>query len=882
MDIFNNDRLAGLDNADKTWSFSQKGEDMRFELRSGETFISRGDASYRSEVSSNTLMDFNTGYHVSYDFMIEPGEANTAKWVNLVQLHGTPDAGDYGTLAPVLAMQLQGERIRFVTRSDANAITTGRTYDRVQYTDDTDIVRGKYYHIDMDLKLSPTGSGYLTVKIDGETVVNYTGAIGYNDALGPYWKAGIYREDAPETMSTHIRDFHVNGGTLAASSPDQDPFLPWSTVTVPNTDAASALASGTVTRLSDSADSKTFSGSSQKASAGGGDDYVNGGGGADTIDGGAGNDTLVGGSGNGLLSGGAGDDSLSEGSGNDVLVGGAGADTLYAGSGNDIFVFNNASEGGDVIRDFRPGEDVIALSKTGFGVTDETKVVLVAGMGDTETGKPALHFNDADSKLYWDPTGGDTSDAKLLATLSGTTSFNHSSIAWIQDTATPPVSDAPAPVLPSWSTLALPNTDVASALASGTVIQLTDGANSVTFNGSSQKVSAGAGDDYVNGGSGYDTIDGGAGNDTLIGGSGNALLAGGEGDDSLSDGSGNDVLVGGAGADTLYAGSGNDIFVFNNASEGGDVIRDFRPGEDVIALSKAGFGVTDENQVALVASMGDTAVGKPALHFNDADGKLYWDPTGGDTSDAKLLATLNGVTDLHEVSIAWIQDTPAAPPLSDIAPAPEQPAQPVLPTWSTASLPVLDSATAVAGGVTILGASTTRLGDAGGRYDSGSGADSVLGGAGADTINGATGADTLDGGAGDDFLIGGTNNDVLTGGAGNDVLVGDIGGDTLTGGAGSDIFVWNTPALDGDHITDFTHGEDLIAFSKVGFGVADPADVVFVQGTDATEAGKPALHYVESTGKVYWDATGGDFGDAKSLMTLDQHPTLTANDFAWF
>ena len=653
MDIFNNDRLSGLDNADRTWSFSQKGEDMRFELRSGETFTSKSQTSYRSEVSSNTLMNFNTGYHVSYDFMVEQGAANTAKWMNLVQLHGTPDAGDYSTLAPVLAMQLQGERIRFVTRSDANAVTTDRAYDRVQYTDDTDIVRGKWYHIDMDLKLNPTGNGYLTVKIDGETVVKYTGAIGYNDALGPYWKAGIYREDAPETVAMHLKDFHVNGGSLAASSPDQAAFVPWSTRTLPNTDATFSLSSSTATRLTDSAETKTFNGSAQKISAGGGSDYINGGGGGDTIDGGAGNDTLVGGSGNGLLSGGAGNDSLSEGSGNDVLVGGAGADTLYAGSGNDIFVFNNASEGGDLIRDFRPAEDVIALSKAGFGVTDETKVALVAGMGATEVGKAALHFNDNTAKLYWDPTGGDTSDAKLLATLSGTTSFNHSSIAWIQDAPEAALSDA-----------------IAARLTS--------------------------------------------------------------------------------------------------------------------------------------------------------------------------------------------------------------------PEWSTKGLAVLDSATAMSGATTSLGGSATRLGDAGGRYDSGSGADSVLGGAGADTINGATGADTINGGGGNDFLIGGTNNDALTGGAGNDVLVGDIGGDTLTGGAGSDTFVWNTPALDGDHITDFTHGEDLIAFSKAGFGVADPADALFVMGAGATEAGRPAIHYVESTGKVYWDATGGDFGDAKSLMTLDQHPTLTANDFAWF
>lgn len=661
MDIFNNDRLTNLDNSEKAWSFSQQGENLRFELRSGETWSSSKTASesFRSEASSNVLMNFNTGYHVSYDFMIEPGAANTAKWMNLVQLHGSPDAGDSSTLGPVLAMQLQGERIRFVTRSDANATTTARPTDRIQFTDDTDIIRGKYYHVDMDMKLSPSGDGYLTVKIDGETVVKYTGAIGYNDALGPYWKVGIYREDVPETVAMHIQDFHVNGGSLAPSSPDQDPFLPWSTRTLPNADVATALATGTVTKLTDGAESKTYNGSGQKISAGGGSDSINGGGGGDTIDGGAGADTLVGGSGNGLLFGGEGNDSLSEGSGNDVLEGGAGADTMLGGSGNDIFVFNNASEGGDCIRDFKPTEDVIALSKAGFGVADETQVVLVAGMGDTEAGKPALHFQDTTGKLYWDPTGGATDDAKLLVTVGAGGWLAHSSIAWIQD--------APEPT-PSY-------------------------------------------------------------------------------------------------------------------------------------LADATF--------------------------------------------EKVASSLS-------------------------------------PSWSTESLPVLDSAKALAGATTTLSASSTRLGDAGGRYSSGFGADSVLGGAGADTINGASGADTLNGGGGKDFLVGDSNNDALNGGAGDDVLVGGVGGDTLTGGAGSDIFVWSNPTLDGDRITDFTKGEDLIAFSKAGFGVADPATVLFVTGLNATEAGKPAIHYAESTGKVYWDPTGGDTRDAISLVTVDHHPALSANDFAWF
>ncbi|MHC4879012.1 MAG: calcium-binding protein [Planctomycetota bacterium] len=111
---------------------------------------------------------------------------------------------------------------------------------------------------------------------------------------------------------------------------------------------------------------------------------------------------------------------------------------------------------------------------------------------------------------------------------------------------------------------------------------------------------AGSGNDSLDGGDDNDTIYGGIGNDTIEGGSGNDLIMAhneadssndgndfvdaGPGNDTVKGGAGNDTIVGGSGNDTLRGDQGADWFVFYCGSIGSDVIRDFQPGSDRIAL----------------------------------------------------------------------------------------------------------------------------------------------------------------------------------------------------------------------------------------------------------------------------------------------------------
>lgn len=106
------------------------------------------------------------------------------------------------------------------------------------------------------------------------------------------------------------------------------------------------------------------------------------------------------------------------------------------------------------------------------------------------------------------------------------------------------------------------------------------------------------GNDILFGGKGDDVLDGGADNDVLIGGAGKDLLLGGAGDD---------FLAGNAGADTLLGGSGEDTFYFESGF-GRDVVLDFRPGEDVIAIQANinGSGITGADDLVGRISSDDT------------------------------------------------------------------------------------------------------------------------------------------------------------------------------------------------------------------------------------------------------------------------------------
>lgn len=417
MLYFNDDGTYKTHSAGEAWSVTSNDGDFRFEVRAGDEWAK--DGSERSEITFGKTLELNQTYMMSYSFMVEPGAANTADWVNIGQLHGTPDAADSKVLAPIFAVQMDGEKLQIVMRTDANATTTARVADNILYTSTDDIVRGGWYDVQVEIKVDPSGNGVLNVWINGEQVVSYTGAVGYNDAIGPYWKQGVYRSEADETLAVHFKDFEVNTVDSLELKSTASNSLFTSTTTAADDLVAKELTIKDLTfdayTIKGANKAETIIGTAKADAIAGlsGADSIVGGAGNDSIDGGTGADTLVGGAGDDLLLGGASVDVLYGGEGADTLVGGESSDVLYGGAGSDVFVLNLAKA--DQVMDFEAGIDRIALTNAdSTTMIDLSSAVFTYGMMATEKGVGALHYDQPNGKLYWDATGGSTEDAVLI------------------------------------------------------------------------------------------------------------------------------------------------------------------------------------------------------------------------------------------------------------------------------------------------------------------------------------------------------------------------------------------------------------------------------------------------------------------------------------
>ena len=168
--------------------------------------------------------------------------------------------------------------------------------------------------------------------------------------------------------------------------------------------------------------------------------------------------------------------------------------------------------------------------------------------------------------------------------------------------------------------------------------------------------------------------------------------------------------------------------------------------------------------------------------------------------------------------------------------------------------------------------------------------DKIYGDDNANALSGSHGKDVIFGNGGNDSLNGGDDSDKLNGGAGNDRLKGDAGNDVLRGGGGADQFRFTLKpnATNVDVITDFTHGEDKIAFedrvfTALGSAITSNEFIAKLSGHAATSATQHLI-YDKSNGQLWYDTNGSANGGASlvaQLGTTSAHPTnLTYSDFA--
>lgn len=186
----------------------------RFEVRSGDSWNGESGRN-RSEFSSCARESCGREVWFSYAIRVHGG-APVSDWNVLGQFHSTADPGEDGGLSPPFAISLMpGENLRFVKRTDSAAITS--TSPRATILYERKISRDRWYRIVGRIVFGWDDNGAVDLWLDGVKIVGLPQTnIGYNDLIGPYWKFGIYRAQAAETLVVEYANMEICSTSLLA------------------------------------------------------------------------------------------------------------------------------------------------------------------------------------------------------------------------------------------------------------------------------------------------------------------------------------------------------------------------------------------------------------------------------------------------------------------------------------------------------------------------------------------------------------------------------------------------------------------------------------------------------------------------------------------
>ncbi|MDV5168582.1 polysaccharide lyase [Photobacterium rosenbergii] len=183
---------------------------LRVELRENDLFRTRTGDFYRAEIYENYRAQFGVGIQYKFKVLI-PNEWEFDDVRALIaQWHATPDRhlGEISR-SPNLGIELRNDRFLIRTQTSQLPINldnkNGMTRRQLYLSEP--IKQNHWYEFDIKAKWVPSELGYIHIKIDGETVVDYQGPTSYYDCRGPYFKAGIYRDYTPNTFVIYFDAF---------------------------------------------------------------------------------------------------------------------------------------------------------------------------------------------------------------------------------------------------------------------------------------------------------------------------------------------------------------------------------------------------------------------------------------------------------------------------------------------------------------------------------------------------------------------------------------------------------------------------------------------------------------------------------------------------
>jgi hypothetical protein len=197
-------------NAEKWYSIKRINDKcLRFEVRSGDTAFDNDELknAERSEIADKTMNDSNDVVTVRWEMLVEDGEPNSVGWCVLSQCHVHAKGGK-GAIPPV-SIQLYPDTDQLICKVRWGTHTSEILdfEDELFFLTENAIQRGVFYDIVLKVKIK-NPEGFVRVWVNGVKKIDYNGPVGYNSDW--YWKAGVYRGAAPETLAVRIRKIEID------------------------------------------------------------------------------------------------------------------------------------------------------------------------------------------------------------------------------------------------------------------------------------------------------------------------------------------------------------------------------------------------------------------------------------------------------------------------------------------------------------------------------------------------------------------------------------------------------------------------------------------------------------------------------------------------
>jgi len=226
-------RLAGrlwtTQNASRPWSIrvaKNRPNIVVFEIRAGD-HIGAVTRNNRSEVllASNEparTIPYDKDFWVAGSVAIQSDTTSPNKVpVIICQVHDTPDEGEYKSKSPPFALRFQGQDLYLTVQGDLVARSTGNSRQQ-RLVRIPNVLRSAldgepvFHHWVARLRFSRSTQGEVDFWWNGARV--YSGkklVMGYNNAIGGYWKYGIYRSvSSSETLRVTHANVELGGKTL--------------------------------------------------------------------------------------------------------------------------------------------------------------------------------------------------------------------------------------------------------------------------------------------------------------------------------------------------------------------------------------------------------------------------------------------------------------------------------------------------------------------------------------------------------------------------------------------------------------------------------------------------------------------------------------------